>query len=171
MQINPDYNEHYQWLVLYCKGWDDLKASSAEICVVCVLMTDGVCCFVVLTQSDRFIRMQCSRARTPPSSSGNITEKWNIFHNFTIILTRPGLSHWGWCHYQLPTWWGNHQMITDFPLLRAKAGLPWSVFVCVPAVLLLLTVTSFPCRDCSQSQPSLLPPPLGLGPAGTIWCR
>ena len=101
MQINPDYNEHYQWLVLHCKGWDDLKASSAEICVVCVLMTDGVCCFVVLTQSDRFIRMQCSRARTPPSSSGNITEKWNIFHNFQIILTRLGLSHWGWCHYQL----------------------------------------------------------------------
>ena len=49
MQINPDYNEHYQLLVQNCKGWDDLKAS---LCIVCVLMTDGVlfCCFNTIRQ-------------------------------------------------------------------------------------------------------------------------
>ena len=133
-------------------------------------MTDQRRVGVVLTNpTDKFMWVQCSRARSPGDRTADTL---NTLH-FFIFFLHGKKCRWELCVMELEEL--TDQVSLSWEWKPEVGGLRW-VTVCTS--LLLLAVTSFPCSDRLQSLPTLQPATISVGAAlptstnmMTAWAR
>ena len=133
-------------------------------------MTDQRRVGVVLTNpTDKFMRVQCSRARSPGDRRIDILNTEHFF----IFFLHGKKCRWELCVMELEEL--TDQVSLSWEWKPEVGGLRWGT-VCTS--LLLLAVTSFPCSDRLQSLPTLQPATISVGAAlptstnmMTAWAR